>query len=149
MYLVGYSFAGNILLTSNALDEVSGVFLGSPLIFVHDADINKFTTESDLSKFHEKNRAIIEFLGRGYRNAWRGIDSDDWKKYFMGIDNNSSMEYFRSASPIMIYHGTQDRQVDYKFSQYFSERYGAKVHLVPNESHSKELIKTDDVIGSF
>lgn len=142
LYLIGYSFAGNPLLTISAnKKEIKKVILYSPLIYLYGQEVKNILGEKETERFSEFNIFFLEFLQRGYPHALRGIKGKEWKKYFFGKDRSSRIKLSSSYPPISIYHGNKDSQISHRFSEHFYKMHQAnsKLTIVSGMGHDKGM----------
>jgi hypothetical protein len=143
LFIAGYSFAGNIILSSKVDKKVSGIILYAPLIFIHNNDIKKILPSSERRDFEHSNKAKLAFFRRGFSNSWRGIENEKWDAFFLGKDAASEIKLSGNFPKLIVYHGTLDREVDPKFSRYFEKEFGIQVHFVSDAPHTKELLSLE------
>ena len=136
----GYSFAGNPIVSAKiSKNDVKNVFLFAPLFFLNKKDINKsMKNPKDINNFYGFNLFFLKFLQRGYKFAFRGIEKESWKKYFLGEDSKSIIKLNNNYPKITIFHGKDDDKIDYGSSLFFQKEKSpkTKVILVDKVGHS-------------
>jgi hypothetical protein len=144
LYIIGYSFAGNPILTTNINNKnVKAVLLYAPLIYLSKKDIENILNPEEAKKLFEFNKFFLKFLQRGYVHALRGIKDNSWLKYFSGNDLSSQININSNYPKIFIYHGFRDDQANPLFSKYFYKTHKnlSKLYLVKNKGHDKRMFK--------
>ncbi len=146
LIIIGYSFAGNIILTSNlSKKDAHRILLYSPLIFIHQRNLGGVMSDPENKHFKIKNKHELAFMRRAYSNIWRGINNKKWDEFFMGKDSKSLIESRKNLPEITVFHGVNDSEIDPKYSEYFANRFGAYFHIKQGFGHSKEMISVKDL----
>jgi hypothetical protein len=140
---IGNSFGSSPILTSGITKkDVNMVIFISPLIFIHKDDINNVATKKEMIKFYDFNKIFLDFMSRGYKNIYRGIEKDIWKKYFSGNLVKSKINLKDEFPPIIIFHGDKDQIINPKSSIFFHNIYKNKVKLniIKKQDHDFESL---------
>jgi hypothetical protein len=144
LYLLGYSFAGNTILTSKILsNDVKSIFLFAPLLFLNKSNLKEYIKKDKLIKnFYKFNLFYLKFLRRGYGFVLKGIEKDIWDKYFLGNDTKSIIRVKDNFPNVFIFHGKQDKEINYSSSIFFSkQRYrDTEVILIDKVGHNLEKL---------
>lgn len=128
--VVGNSFGANPILTSSINKKnVDKVILISPLVFIYKNDVVKVFSKKNIKEFKKFNNGFLGFMQRGYKNIYRGIEKDGWRKYFNGNIASSRICLKNDFPPIVVIHGENDRVVNYKNSIFFRDMYDGKIRL--------------------
>ncbi|MCX6786616.1 MAG: hypothetical protein NTU85_02260 [Candidatus Kaiserbacteria bacterium] len=144
LFVVGYSFAGNFVLNSVLdKDSITSIILCAPLIYV-DKQIVETVLGNDASDFFDSNMFFLQFLQRGYPYVLRGIEDHSWASYFDGSYDLSKISIPENYPPIHVIHGTEDTQVNFKFSEYFNSQYPtiSTLELQKGVGHTKEMFQS-------
>lgn len=148
LYIAGYSFAANSILTSNISNKnVKSVLLYSPLIFLNKEDVKKAVDAEKKKEFYIQNKNFLQFLRNGYAEVLRGISSNIWEKYYLGDDPSSKVQLNTDFPFTYIFHGKSDNILSPGFSEYFCKNNSEKSKLFLFESgHTKETFNTEHLI---
>lgn len=153
LHVVGYSFAGNPVASAKlSKNDVKNVFLLSPLLFVNKIDTEQyFENTKDLEDFYGFSLFYLEFLKRGYKFAFRGIDNPSWEKYFSGEDQESVIKIADDYPNIFVLHGKEDKKISYKSSVFFQKEKcpTASLELLDNVGHDSEKLFDMEKINKF
>jgi hypothetical protein len=136
--IIGNSFGASPILTSNLnKNDVKKVILFSPLIFVYRNDLIGILSKKEAVELKKFNNNFLGFMKRGYKNIYRGIEKDEWRKYFDGDMASSRVHLRNSFPPITIFHGEEDDVVRSKNSIFFRDtfRRNVKLNLVNGVGH--------------
>jgi len=141
LYLIGYSFAGNPVISAKiSRNDVKSVILFSPLLFLHKKEVSEYLKKDEkaINDFYDFSLFFLEFLKRGYRFAFRGIEKPSWNKYFSGEDPKSLVQIDKNYPDVVIFHGKSDEKISYTSSLFFQKEKcpRAKVFLVDNVEHN-------------
>jgi len=144
LYVMGYSFSGNPVASAKiSKNDVNGVILFAPLLFLHKKEVLEYLKDKTaIDNFYGFNLFYLEFLRRGYKFAFRGIEKKSWNKYFSGKDPRSFIKMDKDYPNIIIFHGKSDEKINYTSSLFFQKEKNnkAKVILVDNVGHSLEKL---------
>jgi len=144
LHLMGYSFAGNpVISTKISKNEVKNVILFGPLLFLHKKEVSEYLKDKKAIKnFYSFSLSYLEFLRRGYKVAFRGIEKQSWNKYFSGKDPKSFVKIDKNYPNIIIFHGKSDEKIKYTSSLFFQKEKcpKAKIILVDNIGHDLEKL---------
>ena len=141
--IIGNSFGTLPILTSK-IDKriINKIFFTSPLIFIYKKDIQEYMSKKEITKFNEFNKKFLNFMSRGYKNIYRGIDKKNWENFFNGDSISTKIDYKNNLPPITIIHGSDDNIVNSKGSIHFNSRYTNQVNLklVKGVGHEFKLL---------
>jgi hypothetical protein len=144
LYVMGYSFSGNPVVSAKiSKTDVKNVILFAPLLFLHKKEVLQYLKDKEvINNFYGFNLFYLEFLRRGYKFAFRGIEKQSWNKYFSGKDAKSFIKMNNNYPNIIIFHGKSDEKISYTSSLFFQKnKYPkAKVFLVDNVGHNLEKL---------
>jgi len=144
LHLTGYSFAGNPVISAKiSKTDVKNVILFAPLLFLHKKDVFKYLKdEKAVDNFYAFSLFYLEFLRRGYKFAFRGIEKQSWNKYFSGKDPKSFVKIDKNYPNVIIFHGKSDEKIKYTSSLFFQKEKcpQAKIILVDNVGHDLEKL---------
>ena len=144
LYAMGYSFAGNPLISAKILkNDVKSVILFAPLLFLHKKDVLEYLRDKNtIDNFYGFNLFYLEFLKRGYRFAFRGIEKRSWNKYFSGQDSKSFIKMSNNYPNVFIFHGKIDEKINYASSLFFQKEKcpQSKIVIVDNVEHDLEKL---------
>jgi len=142
--IIGYSFSGNLVISSKiSKKDIKNVFLFSPLLFLHKKRVSEYMKDSNAeNNFYGFNSFYLEFLRRGYKFAFRGIEKESWKKYFLGNEIKSIIKIGSEYPKVTIFHGKEDEKISYTSSLFFQKNIlpETKVILVDKVGHSLEKL---------
>lgn len=151
LHLIGYSFAGNPVISAKVSNnDVKNVLLFAPLLFLHKKEVSKYLKdEKAINNFYNFSLSFLQFLRRGYKFAFRGIENRCWNKYFSGEDANSFIKVDKDYPNIIIFHGKSDGKINYTSSIFFQRTKcpKSKVFLIDNVEH--DLKKLFDIKRIF
>ena len=141
---MGYSFAGNPLISAKILkNDVKSVILFAPLLFLHKKDVLEYLRDKNtIDNFYGFNLFYLEFLKRGYKFAFRGIEKRSWNKYFSGQDSKSFIKMGNNYPNVFIFHGKIDEKINYASSLFFQKEKcpQSKIVIVDNVKHDLEKL---------
>jgi len=144
LHIMGYSFSGNPVISAKiSKNDIKSVILFAPLLFLHKKEVSKYLKyKKDIDNFYGFSLFYLEFLKRGYKFAFRGIEKQSWNKYFSGQDQKSFIRMDNDYPNIFIFHGKSDEKINYTSSLFFQkEKFPkAKVSLVDNVGHDLEKL---------
>ena len=144
LYVMGYSFSGNPVVSAKISKiDVKNVILFAPLLFLNKKEVLGYLQdEKVINNFYGFSLFYLEFLRRGYKFAFRGIEKQSWNKYFSGKDTKSFIKMNNNYPNIIIFHGKSDEKISYTSSLFFQKnKYPkAKVFLVDNVGHDLEKL---------
>ena len=144
LHVMGYSFSGNPVVSAKiSKTDVKNVILFAPLLFLHKKEVSEYLKdEQAINNFYGFSLFYLEFLRRGYKFAFRGIEKQSWNKYFSGKDINSFIKIVDNYPNVIIFHGKSDEKISYTSSLFFQKnKYPkAKVFLVENVGHDLEKL---------
>ena len=144
LHVMGYSFSGNPVVSAKiSKTDVKNVILFAPLLFLHKKEVSEYLKdEQAINNFYGFSLFYLEFLRRGYKFAFRGIEKQSWNKYFYGKDAKSFIKMNNNYPNIVIFHGKSDEKISYTSSLFFQKnKYPkAKVFLVDNVGHDLEKL---------
>ena len=144
LHIMGYSFAGNPVVSAKiSKNDVKDVILFAPLFFVYEEEVSKYLkNKKAVNDFYGFSLFYLEFLRRGYKFVFRGIEKKTWDRYFLGQDSKSLVKIGNDYPSILIFHGKSDQQISYKSSLFFQkEKYPqAKVILLDGVEHDLETL---------
>lgn len=138
LYLLGYSFSGNLILTTKInKEDVRAVYLYAPLIYLNRHEVEEILSSKEIEDFYKLNKLNLKFLKRGYKNVIKGIRDPSWERYFLGADSSSVINIQQNYPRVFIYHGKYDNKINPLFSQYFNKKYKEKttLSLINNVGH--------------
>lgn len=116
LFLIGNSFGGSVICSmKNYGKDIKKIFLYAPFL-VEYSEV-------------KKNKEMIGFLRRGYKNNYRGIDLAAWDLYFAKKDLFSFIELDEEIPPTQIIHGKQDNVVPYRSSEKLQKKYSQLIEL--------------------
>jgi len=146
IYVIGYSFSGNpIISTEIAKSDVKKVILFAPLFFLHKKDVSKYLKDKKaVANFYDFSLFYLNFLRRGYKFAFRGIEKKSWSRYFSGKESSSFIKIDKNYPDIIIFHGKLDEKIKYESSLFFQKKKNnqAKIILIDNVGHDfKKLFR--------
>ncbi len=140
LHVLGYSFAGNPIISAKiSKNDVKNVVLFAPLLFLHKKDVSKYLKKKkDIDAFYKFSLFYLEFLKRGYKFAFRGIERKAWDKHFSGLNQKSFVEVNSNYPDIFIFHGKRDEKIKHTSSLSFQKEKDpeAKIILINNADHS-------------
>lgn len=150
LYAMGYSFSGNPIISAKiSKNDVKSVLLFAPLFFVHRKEVLEYIKDKKaVDNFYSFNLFYLEFLRRGYKFAFRGVEKKSWNKYFAGNDQKSFIKVDKNYPNVVIFHGKSDEKINYTSSLFFQkEKYPeAKVILMNDIGHNlKKLFDTKQI----
>jgi hypothetical protein len=144
LHVMGYSFSGNPVVSAKiSKADVENVILFAPLLFLNKKEVLGYLQdEKVINNFYGFSLFYLEFLRRGYKFAFRGIEKQSWNKYFSGKDAKSFIKMNNNYPNIIIFHGKSDEKISYTSSLFFQKnKYPkAKVFLVDNVGHNLEKL---------
>jgi len=144
LHVIGYSFAGNPVVCARiSKNDVKNVFLFAPLLFLHKKEVSEYLKDKkSINNFYSFSLFFLEFLRRGYKFAFRGIEKQSWNKYFSGNDLKSFVKMNENYPNIIIFHGKSDEKIKYTSSLFFQKEKcpQSKIILVNNVSHDLEKL---------
>ena len=144
LYLMGYSFSGNPIVSAKiSKTDVKNVILFAPLLFLNKKEVSGYLQdEKIINNFYDFSLFYLEFLRRGYKFAFRGIEKQGWDKYFSGKDPKSFVKIDKNYPDVIIFHGKSDEKISYTSSLFFQKEKCpmAKVFLVDNVEHNLEKL---------
>lgn len=139
LHLIGYSFSGNPVISAKiSTNDVKNVILFAPLLFLHRGEVSKYLKdEKSINNFYDFSLSFLDFLRRGYKFVFRGIEKHSWSKYFSGNDQKSIVKIDKNYPNVIIFHGKSDEKISYKSSLFFQkEKYPqARIILMNNIGH--------------
>jgi len=117
LFIIANSFGGNVVLCAKIdKKDVKKIFLYSPFFVEYS------NTKSNLK--------MLNFLIRGYKNNFRGINSKEWKKYFTKQDKLSFVSLGKTSPMIEIIHGNNDISVPVSSSKKIQNKYPRIIKLI-------------------
>ncbi|MBU0637081.1 hypothetical protein KKH16_02660 [Patescibacteria group bacterium] len=144
LYAMGYSFSGNPVVSAKITkNDVKNVILFAPLLFLYKEEVLESMKDKEaIDNFYGFNSFYLEFLRRGYKFAFRGIEKKSWNKYFSGKESKSFIKIDKNYPNVIIFHGKSDEKINYTSSLFFQKEKDnkAKVILVDNVGHSLEKL---------
>lgn len=144
LHVMGYSFAGNPVISSKiSKNDVKSIVLFAPLLFLHKKEVSEYLKDKKaIDNFYSFNLFYLEFLKRGYKFAFRGIEKQSWNKFFSGQDSKSLIKMANNYPNIFIFHGKSDEKINYTSSLFFQKekRPQSKIVLVDNVGHDLEKL---------
>jgi len=144
LHVMGYSFSGNPVVSAKiSKTDVKNVILFAPLLFLHKKEVLKYLKDKEaINNFYGFNLFYLEFLRRGYKFALRGIEKQNWNKYFSGKEQSSFIKMDKDYPNIVIFHGKLDEKINYASSLFFQKEkcHGAKIILIDNIGHNLEKL---------
>ena len=144
LHIIGYSFSGNPIISAKiSKDDVKNVILFTPLLFLNKKEVSEYMKdEKAINNFYNFNLFYLEFLRRGYKFAFRGIEKQSWNKYFSGKDIKSFIRVNNDYPNIIIFQGKLDEKIDYTSSIFFQKKkcLKTKIVLVDNVGHDLEKL---------
>jgi len=144
LYVMGYSFSGNPVVSAEiSKNDVKSVILFAPLIFLHKKEVSKYLkNKKAIDNFYDFSLFYLEFLRRGYRFAFRGIEKKSWDRYFSGKEPKSFIKIDKNYPHIIIFHGKSDEKINYGSSLFFQnkKRPETKVFLKEGVGHNLEKL---------
>jgi len=144
LYAMGYSFSGNPVVSAKITkNDVKSVILFAPLLFLHKKEVlESMKDKKSVDNFYGFNSFYLEFLRRGYKFAFRGIEEKGWNKYFSGREPKSFIKMDKNYPNVVIFHGKSDEKINYASSLFFQkEKYPkAKIILIENIDHNLEKL---------
>lgn len=144
LHLIGYSFSGNPVISAKiSKNDVKNVILFSPLLFLHKKEVSKYLKdEKAINNLYSFGLFYLEFLRRGYKFAFRGIEKQSWNKYFSGKDPKSLIKIDKNYPNVIIFHGKSDEKINYTSSLFFQKEKcpQAKIILMDNIEHNLEKL---------
>jgi len=139
LHIMGYSFSGNPVISAKiSKTDVKNVILFAPLIFLNKKEVLEYLKdEKAINNFYGFSLFYLEFLRRGYKLAFRGIEKQSWDEYFLGNDKKSLIKIDKNYPNIVIFHGKLDKKISYSSSLFFQMKNcpQAKIVLVNNVGH--------------
>jgi len=144
LYVIGYSFSGNPVISAKiSKNDVESVILFAPLLFLHKKEVLGYLKDKKaIDNFYSFNLFYLEFLRRGYKFAFRGIEKKSWDKYFSGKEPKSFIKMDKNYPNIIIFHGKSDEKINYTSPLFFQkEKHSeAKIVLVDDVGHDLEKL---------
>jgi len=144
LYVMGYSFSGNPIVSAKiSRNDVKSVILFAPLLFLHKKEILKYLKDKvAINNFYDFNLFYLEFLRRGYKFAFKGIEKKSWDKYFSGKESKSLIETNKNYPDIIIFHGKSDEKINYASSLFFQKEkcLETKVFIKDEIGHNFEKL---------
>jgi len=144
LYVMGYSFSGNPVVSAKiSKTDVKNVILFAPLLFLYKKDVFEYLKDKKaVDNFYAFSLFYLEFLRRGYKFAFRGIEKQSWNKYFSGKDLKSFVKIDKNYPNVIIVHGKSDEKIKYTSSLFFQKEKcpQAKIILVDNVGHDLEKL---------
>lgn len=138
LILIGSSFGSVPILSLNKqLEGIDRIYLLCPLLYTAKTDLKKFLSANELVTYQQNDLGnFLDFMRRGYRNIYRGIDKPSWDSYFkkgVGIFSDKSLALL---PPISILHGSLDTTVPDSSSRYFvSNQPKIKLKVIDGYGH--------------
>ena len=147
LYIMGYSFAGNPVISAKILkNDVKSVILFAPLLFLHKKDVSEcLRDKNSIDNFYGFNLFYLEFLKRGYKFAFRGIEKKSWNKYFSGKEPKSFIKMDKDYPNVIIFHGKSDEKINYASSLFFQKEKYPKVEIILIDGVGHNLEKLFDI----
>ncbi|MFH1656483.1 MAG: hypothetical protein ABH956_01765 [Candidatus Nealsonbacteria bacterium] len=144
LHVMGYSFSGNPIVSAKiSKTDVKNVILFAPLLFLNKKEVFGYLQdEKVINNFYDFNLFYLEFLRRGYKIVFKGIERQSWNKYFSGEDVKSFIKMNNNYPNILIFHGKSDKKINYISSMFFQKKKYSrtKVFLVDNVGHDLEKL---------
>lgn len=144
LYVMGYSFSGNPVVSAKiSKNDVKSVILFAPLLFLHKKEVLEYLKDKEaIDNFYGFSLFYLEFLRRGYKFAFRGIEEKSWNKYFSGREPKSFIKIDKNYPNVVIFHGKSDEKINYTSSLFFQkEKYpDAKIILMDGIGHNLEKL---------
>jgi len=144
LYIIGYSFSGNPIVSAKiSKNDVKSVILFAPLLFLHKKEVLEYLKDKKaIDNFYGFSLFFLEFLRRGYKFAFRGIEKKSWNKYFSGKEPKSFIKMDKNYPNIIIFHGKSDEKINHTSSLFFQEEKHseAKIVLVDDVGHDLEKL---------
>lgn len=144
LHVMGYSFAGNPVISAKiSKKDVKSVVLFAPLLFLHKKEVSEYLQDKKaIDNFYGFSSFYLEFLKRGYKFAFRGIEKRSWNKYFSGQDLKSFIKMDNNYPNVFIFHGKTDEKINYASSLFFQKEKcsQSKIILIDNVGHDLEKL---------
>jgi len=144
LHLMGYSFSGNPVISAKiSKDDVKNVILFAPLLFLHKKEVSEYiNNKKAINNFYGFSLFYLEFLRRGYKFAFRGIEKQSWNKYFSGRDPKSFIKMDKNFPNVIIFHGKLDEKISHTSSLFFQKEKcpQTRIMLVNNVGHNLEKL---------
>lgn len=144
LHVIGYSFSGNPVVSAEiSKTDVKNVILFAPLLFLNKKEVLGYLqNEKAINNFYGFNSFYLEFLKRGYKFAFRGIEKQSWNEFFSGQDSKSLIKMADNYPDVIIFHGKLDEKINYTSSLFFqkAKRPQSKIVLVDNVGHDLEKL---------
>jgi hypothetical protein len=147
LYVMGYSFSGNPVVSAKiSKTDVKNVILFAPLLFLHKKEVLKYLKDKEvINNFYGFNLFYLEFLRRGYKFAFRGIEKKSWNKYFSGKDPKSFIKMDKDYPHIIVFHGKSDEKINYTSSLFFQKEKYPEAEVVLKDGVGHNLEKLFDI----
>lgn len=151
LYVMGYSFSGNPVVSAKITkNDVKGVILFAPLLFLHKKEVLEYMKDKkDIDNFYGFNLFYLEFLRRGYKFAFRGIENKSWDRYFSGKEKKSFVKMYENYPHIIIFHGKSDKKINYTSSLFFQKEKCPEAGVILKDSVGHDLEKLFDIERSI
>lgn len=144
LHIIGYSFSGNPIISAEiSKADVKNVILFAPLLFLNKKEVEKYLkNKKAISDFYNFSLFYLEFLRRGYKFAFRGIENACWYRYFSGKAAKSLVKTSNNYPNIIIFHGKSDEKIDYNSILFFQKKWRRrlKIFFVDNVGHDLEKL---------
>jgi len=150
LHIIGYSFSGNPVISAKiSKANVKNVILFAPLLFLHKKEVSEYLKdEKAINNSYGFSLFYLEFLRRGYKFAFRGIEKQSWNNYFSGKNPKSLVKIDKNYPNVIIFHGKSDEKIHSDSSVFFQKAKcpKTKVFLVDNVEHSlKKLFDINQI----
>lgn len=143
LHVMGYSFSGNPIVSAKiSKNDVKSVILFAPLLFLHKKDVSDYLKDKNvINNFYSFSLFYLEFLQRGYKFAFRGIEKQSWNKYFSGQDSRSFIKMDNNYPNVYIFHGKSDEKINFTSSLFFQKEKYSKTEIVLMDNVGHDLEK--------
>lgn len=147
LYVIGYSFSANPIISAKiSKSDVKSVILFAPLLFLHKKEVLEYLkNKKAIDNFYGFSLFFLEFLRRGYKFAFRGIENKSWDKYFSGKEPKSFIKMNKNYPDVIIFHGKSDEKINYKSSLFFQKEKCFKAKVILKDGVGHELEKLFDI----
>ncbi len=147
LHIMGYSFSGNVVASTKiSKNDVKSVILFAPLLFLYKEEVSEYLKdEKAIDNFYGFSLFYLEFLRRGYKFAFRGIEEKSWNKYFSGREPKSFIKIDKNYPKIAIFHGKSDEKINYRSSLFFQKEKNPGTEIILMDGIGHDLEKLFDI----